>query len=353
MKALVVYGKNDYVLEKEYPVPDLKRGEVLVRVEACGICASDIKNWHGAIGYWGDGKSPLFVKPPFIPGHEFIGEVAEVADGYEGEVKVGDRVTGEQIVPCGKCWFCRTGKYWMCEEVDMFGFRSHVNGAMAEYIVLPEKTRIYKVPKEMPLKEAVLIEPYSCAKHAVDRANIENTDVVVVAGAGALGLAMVNYARLRNPRTLIVLDMKDDRLALAKKFGADVTLNPGSCDAVGEIRKLSNGGYGCDVYIEATGQPASVQQGLDAIRKLGRFIEFSIFGQKTEVDWTIIGGRKELDILGSHLGPYCYDDVIRWIADHTILTEGVVTHVYDLDDWEEAFQKSASGEDSIKVIIRP
>ena len=105
MKALVVYEKGKYVLEEAYPVPDLKKGEVLIKIEACGVCASDIKNWHGAEGYWGDGTTEPWVKTPFIPGHEFVGEVVEVSDDYEGTVKVGDRVTGEQIVPCGECMF--------------------------------------------------------------------------------------------------------------------------------------------------------------------------------------------------------------------------------------------------------
>jgi len=352
MKALVVYEKGKYVLEEAYPVPDLKDGEVLIRVEACGVCASDIKNWHGAEGYWGDGTTEPWVKTPFIPGHEFIGEVVELSDNYQGEVKIGDRVTGEQIVPCGECMFCQTGKYWMCDKADIFGFREHVNGAMAEYMVLPAKTRIYQIPKDLELEKAILIEPYSCAKHAIDRAQITNTDVVVISGVGTLGLAMVNYARLRNPKTLVAVDMIDSRLEIAKKFGADIILNPSKCNIEEEVKKLTKG-YGCDIYVEATGHPSSVQQGLDSIRKLGRFIEFSVFGQKVSVDWSVIGDGKELDLLGSHLGPYCFDVVTEWIADNTIYTDGVVTHSFDLDHWQDAFEQNSKGEGSLKVIIRP
>lgn len=352
MKALVVYGKGDYRLEEAYPVPDLTEGEVLIRVEACGVCASDVKNWHGAEGYWGDGVSEPWVKVPFIPGHEFVGTVVEVADGYKGSVKVGDRVTGEQIVPCGECKFCQTGKYWMCDKADIFGFRSNVNGAMAEYMVLPKNTRIYQIPQQLELEKAILVEPYACAKHAVDRADIANTDVVVLSGVGTLGLAMVNYARLRRPKHLIAVDMKEDRLKLAKMFGADITMNPAKCNVAEEVKKLTDG-YGCDIYIEATGHPASVQQGLDAIRKLGKFIEFSVFGEKVTVDWSVIGDGKELDILGSHLGPYCFDVVTEWIADNTIYTDGVVTHAFSLDRWVDAFEQNAKGDGSLKVIIKP
>ncbi len=352
MRALVAFAKGDYRLEEAYPVPKLKEGEVLIKVEACGVCASDVKNLHGAEGYWGDGASEPWVKTPFIPGHEFIGQVVELADGYDGDVKLGDRVTGEQIVPCGECMFCKTGKYWMCDKADIFGFRENVNGAMAEYMVLPKNTHIYQIPKDLALDKAVLVEPYSCAKHAVDRANISNTDVVVLSGVGTLGLAMVNYARMRSPKLLIAVDMKEDRLKLARKFGADMVMNPAKCNVAEEVKKLTNG-YGCDIYIEATGHPSSVQQGLDAIRKLGRFIEFSVFGQKVSVDWSVIGDGKELDILGSHLGPYCFDVVTGWIADGTIHTEGVVTHHYALDQWQHAFEQNAKGDGSLKVVIQP
>ena len=197
-----------------------------------------------------------------------------------------------------------------------------------------------------------MIEPYSCAKHAIDRAQITNTDVVVISGVGTLGLAMVNYARLRNPKTLVAVDMIDSRLEIAKKFGADIILNPSKCNIEDEVKKLTKG-YGCDIYVEATGHPSSVQQGLDSIRKLGRFIEFSVFGQKVSVDWSVIGDGKELDLLGSHLGPYCFDVVTDWIADNTIYTDGVVTHSFDLDHWKDAFEQNSKGEGSLKVIIKP
>ena len=146
--------------------------------------------------------------------------------------------------------------------------------------------------------------------------------------------------------------MIDSRLEIAKKFGADVILNPSKCNIEEEVKKLTKG-YGCDIYVEATGHPSSVQQGLDSIRKLGRFIEFSVFGQKVSVDWSVIGDGKELDLLGSHLGPYCFDVVTDWIADNTIYTDGVVTHSFDLEHWQDAFEQNSKGEGSLKVIIRP
>jgi erythritol/L-threitol dehydrogenase len=352
MKALVAYAPGEYRLENNFPVPEAEEGDMIVKVEACGICAGDVKASHGAAMFWGGEGQPSWVKPPFIPGHEFVGIIVELGPNVKGDFKVGDRVVSDQIVPCWECRFCKTGKYWMCQKHDIFGFQSNVNGGMAEYIKFPKGALVYKVSKDLPLEKAVLIEPFSCSKHAVDRGNISNEDVVVLSGAGTLGLGMVGAIKLKNPKTLVVLDMKDDRLEHAKRFGADIVINPGKEDAVAKIMELTDG-YGCDVYIEATGHPSSVTQGLSMIRKLGTFVEFSVFSGTTTVDWSIIGDRKELDIMGAHLSPYCYEPVIEWIGNGKLPTEGVVTHQFTLDKWEEAFEIAGKGDCSLKVILVP
>ena len=351
MKALVVHAPNDYRFE-EIAVPRAGKGEMIVKVEACGVCASDIKCYHGAPSIWGGEGSPQYIKPPVVPGHEFIGHVVELGEDVKGDFKIGDRVISEQIVPCGVCRFCRSGKYWMCQKHDLYGFQYNVNGGMAEYMKFTKEGRNYHVPDELPIESAILIEPYGCAYHAVERSNAGPEDVVVMSGAGTLGLGMVGALKQRNPKLLIVLDMKDDRLALAKKFGADMTLNPGKEDVIEKVRFLTEG-YGCDVYIEATGHPASVNQGLEMIRKLGTFVEFSVFGQLATADWSIIGDRKELDLLGSHLSPYCYETVIEWIGNGKLPTKGVVTHEFPLEQWDKAFELAANADGSIKVILRP
>jgi len=351
MKALVAYAPNDYRLE-EIAVPRAGKGEMVVKVEACGVCASDLKCLHGAPSIWGGDGSPPYIKAPVVPGHEFIGRVVELGEEVKGDFKIGDRVISEQIVPCWECRFCKTGKYWMCQKHDLYGFQYNVNGGMAEYMKFTKEGINYKVPDELPIESAILIEPFGCAYHCVERSNAGNEDIVVLSGAGTLGLGMAGALRQRNPKLLIVLDMKDDRLALAKKFGADLVLNPGKEDVVEKVRYLTDG-YGCDVYIEATGHPASVNQGLEMIRKLGTFVEFSVFGQLVTCDWSIIGDRKELDLLGSHLSPYCYNTVIEWMGNGKLPTEGVVTHSFPLDDWEKAFEVAGKGEGSIKVILRP
>lgn len=351
MKALVAHAPRNYRLE-EVDVPRAGEGEIVIKVEACGVCAGDIKAFCGAPSFWGGEGNPPYIKAPMIPGHEFIGEIVEMGKNVKGDFEIGDRVISEQIVPDWDCKFCDTGRYWMCQKHDVYGFQNNVNGGMAEYMKFPKEALNYKVPKDIPIEKAVLIEPYACSKHAVDRANVSNEDVVVLSGAGTLGLGMLGAIKLRNPKTLVVLDLIEDRLELAKKFGADIIMNPAKQNVVEEILELTDG-YGCDIYIEATGHSASVQQGLEAIRKLGTFIEFSVFKDLVTADWSIISDRKELDLLGAHLSPHCYPPVIEWIADGSLPTDGVVTHKLSLDEWEVAFKLAESGEESIKVILIP
>lgn len=336
MKALVAYGIGDYRLETDFPTPVCGPDDILIKTEGCGICAGDLKCQQGAARFWGDGTQKAYVEPPFIPGHEFVGRVAWLGENVTG-YKLGDRLIADQIVPCGECRFCKDGRYSLYQPHNVFGFKGKLNGGMAEYVRYPKTAVLHRVPEEMPLTDALLIEPYSCSKHAVDRAKITPDDVVVLSGAGTLGLGMVTYMRTKNPKKLIVLDLAENRLEKARQFGADLTLNPGKEDVVSKVLELTEG-YGCDVYIEASGNPASVEQGLRMIIKQGRFVEFSVFSGPSTVDWSIIGDEKELDILGVHLSPWCFEDVIQKISAGELKTDGIVSRTFPLEEWEEAFR---------------
>jgi threonine dehydrogenase-like Zn-dependent dehydrogenase len=353
MRAVVAYAPGDYRLET-VPVPRAGADEIIVKVEACGICAGDIKSYVGAESFWGGNGQPPYIKAPMIPGHEFLGHVVEMGENVakKGSVKLGDRLISEQIVPCWECRFCKRGEYWMCEKHDVYGFQNNVNGGFAEYMRYPKEGINHQVPQDLPIEKAILIEPYACSAWCVKRANIQWDDVVVLAGAGTLGLGMVGAAKLHSPKKLVVMDTKPDRLELAKKFGADLVLNPLNDDVVKIVKEMTNG-YGCDIFIEATGHPNAVVQGLQMIRKLGRFVEFSVFSHDVTVDWSIISDRKQLDILGVHLAPYCYPFVIDAIGDGRLPTEGVVTHRLPLEEYEKGIAMMKKGDKSLKILLEP
>lgn len=348
MKALVALGPGKYELQ-EVPVPVPKDGEILAKVEICGICAGDIKASHGTARFWGGDGMPGFCKPPFIPGHEFVGRVVALGKNASGGFQIGDRIISEQIVPCGECYYCKRDMYWLCDPHDVYGFKKYLNGGMAEYVILPKGSINYKVPDELTPEQAVLIEPFACSLHGVRQSRANVDDVVVLAGAGTLGLGMVSCLKLRNPKKLIVLDMIDKRLELAKRFGADIVLNP-SRDNVAEVINNITNGVGCDIYIEATGHPSAVQQGLDLVRKAGTFVEFSVMSGPSTIDWSIIGDAKEITIYGSQLSPYCYDPVIDDIKTNRIKTVDIVTHLFQLEQWETAFA-TAQTKEALKVAF--
>src|SRR5215216_5343369 len=279
MRAVVTHGPRDYRIE-EVPVPHPEPGELLIEVDAVGICASDMKCWLGGTLFWGaDGKGG-YVEGPCIAGHEYAGHVVAMGEGAAEThgVSLGDRVVAEQIVPCGECRFCQRGDYWMCLPHHIFGFKRYLNGGFARYNLVPAKARVHHVPESLSPGEAAYIEPMACAWHAVDRGEIKPGDTIVVAGVGNIGLCMLQIAKLRQPGRLIALDTKPYRLELARKLGADEAIDVTQEDAVQKVRDLTEG-YGCDVYIEASGNPAGVIQGLQTIRKLGTFVEFSVFNE--------------------------------------------------------------------------
>jgi threonine dehydrogenase-like Zn-dependent dehydrogenase len=223
---------------------------------------------------------------------------------------------------------------------------------MAEYMKFPVKAIVHKVPQDLSPSLGALIEPLSCSIHAVERGEIQLGDTVAICGCGTLGLGMIAVARLKSPGCLIALDMKEDRLERARKCGADVTINPGEVDAVQRVMDLTEG-YGCDVYIEASGHPTGVELGLRAIRKLGTFVEFSVMAAPVTADWTVIGDTKELTIHGSHLGPYCYPKAIRYLQDGTVDGSLFVTHEFPLERFAEAFEVVHSAEGALKVLLTP
>ena len=256
MTAVVCHGPKDYRVAK-VARPIAGPRELVIRIGACGVCASDCKCWSGAKMFWGDNP---WVKAPVVPGHEFFGVVDSLGDGA-GEhfgVALGETVIAEQIVPCDKCRFCRSGQYWMCEVHNIFGFqRTVAEGGMAQYMRIPATSRLHRIADNIKQDDAAIIEPLACAIHAVNRGDVQLDDVVVIAGAGPIGLMMVQVAHLKTPKKLVVIDLVPERRALAQALRCRCrhrSFARPRTRLYAIVQGLTDG-YGCDVYIGAAGSP--------------------------------------------------------------------------------------------------
>jgi L-iditol 2-dehydrogenase len=312
-----------------------------------------MKCFLGGELFWGKDGSGGYLDGPCVAGHEYAGRVVSLGDGADERhsLAIGDRIVAEQIVPCGACRFCTSGHYWMCTRHHIFGFKKQLNGGMARYCRFPEAALIHRVPDTLSSGEAAYIEPAACAWHAVDRGEIQPGDTVVICGVGNIGLCMLQIAKTFKPGRIVAVDTKPYRLELARQFGADVAIDVTNEDAVATVRDITDG-YGCDVYIEASGNPAGVNQGLQMLRRLGTFVEFSVFNEPATVNWTIIGDTKELTIHGSHLGPYCYPKTIAAISDGTIDVKPLIAEAYSIEQFGLAMESSLSGS-VLKNLIVP
>ncbi len=340
MKAVLVRGAGIFIYES-IEIPEVGHGELLLKIEATGICAADRKIY--------DRNHPWELPDPYIPGHEYVGTVVEMGEGADEStgLQIGDRATAEILVPCRTCWFCHRGHYHHCDRPIVCA------SSWAEYLKVPAGAIVYRIPEGLPTEEAVLIEPLSCSIHAVNLADIELEDVVVVAGLGAIGMGVIQVAQLRTPQTLIGLDVDDRLLNIALEYGADFTFNPAQDDVVKEIKALTDG-RGADIYIEASGATASVQIGLEALRKAGRMVIFGVYGEKISVDLNIISEFKELEIRGGHLSPNAYTLAIKYLAEGLVDARMLVTHQFPLSEFENAILvKSERKEPSIKTILIP
>ncbi len=221
----------------------------------------------------------------------------------------------------------------MCAPHAIYGFKRRTPGAMASYMVFPADALVHKISAELPPAQAAFVEPLSCALHAVERANPTFDDVVVVAGCGPIGLGMIAGAKARFPAKIVALDMAPDKLALALRCGADLAINIAETDAIAAIKDLT-GGYGADVYLEGTGHPSAVAQGLDLLRKQGTYVEYSVFGSDVSVDWSIISDDKELDVLGAHLGPHTWPAAVRMLESGILPMDDICTHQLPLAEFQ-------------------
>lgn len=326
MKAAVIAGPRQIVIQ-DVAKPRPRPGEAIVRVGACGICGSEISFYNGVPDYT--------MQFPAIAGHEMAGIVDEI-NGCAGWLEVGDRVAVEPLINCGVCYACRVGEYNCCANLQVIG--AHLPGGFAEFVAVPVQ-RCHRMPPDMPMHVGAACEPYSIGANVIRRGQIAHDDLVVVNGAGAIGLSVVDTAKNVRGARVLVTDILDSRLERARDLGAEQVVNASREDVNRRVMEFTNG-EGASVVVEATGQPAVISNLPDQVAPAGRCVMVGYSdGQICFSGAAIIS--KEMTILGSRNSCNAYPGVIEMVAAGKLHPEKLVTHRFGFDEVEEAFRLAA------------
>jgi L-iditol 2-dehydrogenase len=321
--------------------PSCGPGQAKIRVVSAGICATDLHIL----------QDEFPSRPPVTLGHEFSGIVEEVGSGTRS-VKVGDRVAVLPSVSltCGHCHYCRTGYYALCDHRLSCG--ASVDGGFARYCVVRED-QLYALPDTVDVSLSALAEPLSCSVQAVsDLAHVEPGDLVVISGPGPVGLLTLQLAKAQGAKVIMAgLGADEHRLEAAKKMGADVVLNVEEDNLVDAARSLSRG-YGADFAFECAGNPSSLTECIDSLRKLGTCVMLGIVGRPTPImPDTIV--YKQLTIRGSISYNWTtWQRTLAIMAEGRVALASIVSHRFPLSQWQEAFHivESRTG---LKVLLEP
>jgi 2-desacetyl-2-hydroxyethyl bacteriochlorophyllide A dehydrogenase len=321
MKAAILYGPHDLRLVG-MPEPAVDDRGVLIRVKAMGICGSDVHAYHG--------KLATVVYPRLI-GHEAVGEAVAVGKNVQ-KIKPGDHVVMDPVVSCGRCPACRSGRGNVCKEVKCMGVAAE--GGCAEYIVLPE-SNVHVIPADLPWPEAALIEPYTIGAQVTSRGEVAAGETLLVMGAGTIGLVILQAAKRRRAR-VIVTDLSEGRLELARRLDADVTVNPRRQDLAVAVSQFTDG-YGVNVAVDAVGLPELFAQAVEYTAPAGRVVILGFNPAPSQVPELPIT-RKELDIRGSRMHCGKFPEVIGWFAAREVKTTPLISHQFPLDHIHDAFK---------------
>lgn len=342
MKVAVMTDLNKVEFTKR-PIPQPKKDEVLVKVEYVGVCGSDLHYYeHGRIG-------DFIVKPPFVLGHEAGGTVVEVGEAVT-DLKVGDRVAMEPGKTCGKCEFCKTGRYNLCPDVVFFA-TPPVDGVFQEYVA-HEAGLCFKIPDNMDTMEAALIEPLAVGFHAARQGNAQVGQTAVVMGSGCIGLVSMLALKAMGVSTVYVADVVQKRLDKALELGAAGVINGKEVDTVEEIMKLTND-RGVDLVIETAGTEITGRQSVFACKKGATvvFVGYSASGNVNMPMGTALD--KELTFKTIFRYRHIYPLAIDAVASGKIDVKGIVTNIFDFDDIQNALDTSVRDKANVvKTVIK-
>jgi threonine dehydrogenase-like Zn-dependent dehydrogenase len=345
MKAAVLVARQKIQI-KDVPEPKAGRGEVLVAPKYAGICGTDVHIFGG--------EFEARVKYPTILGHEFAGIVAEVGEGVTS-VAAGDKVTADPIIPCMRCVACREGNTSGCRSLKLLGVDA--DGGFAQYVVAAEE-RVFRLPERVTVRDAAMVEIFSIGVHATRRGEVDPDDFVVVLGAGRLGLSIISVLKQSSAGTIVATDVRDSRLEIARKVGADYCINSAKKDAVKEVMALTDG-VGADRVFEAVGHAARAASGLqpvgeaaEMVRNAGRVIVLGQGPEPEPVFWRPFVW-KEATMTTSRVTRGEFPRAISMLAKGALNPAPLITHEVPLDYAADAFRLIVEGkEEAVKVLLK-
>ena len=343
MKAAVL-TKLRTIEVQELDVPTPGPDEALVRIRACGLCGSDVHYFeHGKIG-------PYVVTKPIILGHEAAGEVVAVGSEVRN-VAPGQRVTIEPGVTCGRCEYCKSGRYNLCPEVRFLATPPY-DGAFCEYIAI-RADFLYPIPDSMSYEKAALIEPLSVGLHAVNRGGLKTGETVVIMGMGPIGMMTLLAAKAAGAGRVIGVDLEAFRLDRALQMGADGVVNLREEDGMEAILRL-NGGRKADLAIETAGNGKAAQASLQAVRRGGRVVLVGLPQEEaTPVSIPYIVDN-EIDIRGVFRYHNTYPTGVAVMAAENLNLDPIITDRMTLDETPRAFEKAINEKNrTLKIVIEP
>lgn len=339
MKALVKSKPEHGIWMQDVPKPEVGPNDVLIKIHKTAICGTDmhIYNW--------DDWAQTHIKPPMTIGHEFVGEVVDIGKEVTSYFNIGDRVSGEGHIACLHCRNCRAGRSHLCRKNVSVGVTR--DGAFAEYLCIPA-TNAYPIPDEIPDNQAAIMDPFGNATHTALSFDLVGEDVLIT-GAGPVGIMGAAIAKHVGARYVVVTDINEYRLELARKMGATLAVNPTKMSLDDVMKKLGMH-EGFDVGLEMSGNANAFNDMLKHMNHAGKVALLGFLPQQTTIDWNQII-MKGLILKGIY-GREMYD---TWYKMTTMLQSGlnikpVITHEFSIDDFQKGFEVMASGE-SGKVIF--
>lgn len=342
MKVAVMNGIGEMGYT-ERPIPQAKEDEVLVKLEYVGICGSDMHYYE--MGRIGD----YIVEPPFVLGHEPGGTVVEVGKNVT-HLKPGDRVALEPGKTCGRCRFCREGKYNLCPDVVFFA-TPPVDGVFQEYVAHPEDL-CFKLPENVSTLEGALIEPLAVGFHAAKQGDAHAGQTAVVFGAGCIGLVSMMALKACGVSRVYVVDVMQKRLDKALELGADGVINGKEDDVLAMARELTDG-EGFDLAIETAGTEITTNQAIQAVRK-GSNIVLVGYGKTGMMNMMMsLALDKEVTFKTVFRYRHIYPMAIDAVAQGKVNLKGIATHIFDFDDIQTAMDRSVNEKSEIvKAVVK-